>query len=142
MGEHYAYPTAGLTMKFFIAVAVTICSTFMNHDALAGSHWKPTPAQQSVLKTSEEETKTLLAILIYSAGLKCTPISYRRLGLDPGEGALYYIESCREDDYIVALERDEGATGVVLACPVLELATKRSCNSLNQSDFINPFPLP
>ncbi len=114
----------------------------MPGQASAGSHWRPTSAQQEVLRTSKEDTKTLLAILIYSAGMKCTPIRSRRLGLNPDDGILYYIETCREDDYIVALERDQGALSIVLACPVLELATKWNCKSLDASQFINPFPLP
>ena len=128
-------------MPLLRTVITAICLTLIGHQAVAGSHWRPTPAQQEVLKSTKVETKYVLAILINSVGFKCIPVSYRRLGLNPQTGELVYIERCQEDEYLVSLERDEGATGRILACPLLKLVSNVSCNALQPAHFINPFPL-
>ena len=99
-------------------------------------------AQQLILKLSKEETKATLALVVLSVGMECTPVSYRRLGLNSVDGALWYIIQCKENAYTVNINRDKGGTGTVLSCPMLKFVAKVDCDALSPSEHINPFPLP
>ncbi len=128
-------------MKYMLTGTAAIFLTIMTHQVLADSHWRPTPAQKIILRMSKEDTKAMLAQILNGVDYPCTPISYRRLGLERTSGNLVYIEKCQEDEYVIDIKRNEGGSTTSLDCPLLKLTAKVNCENLQPSMYINPFPL-
>ena len=129
-------------MNNMLTGTAAIFLTIMTHQVLADSHWRPTPAQEIILRMSKEDTKATLAQILNGVDYPCTPISYRRLGLEPTAGNLVYIEKCREGEYVIDIKRNEGGSTSSMDCPFLKSVARVNCDNLQPSMYINPFPLP
>ncbi len=128
-------------MKNLFTGTAAIFLIITAHQALADSHWRPTPVQKIILRMTTEDTKATLAQILNGMDYPCTPIRYRRLGLESFSGNLVYVEKCHEDEYVMTIRRGEGGSTSALDCPTLKWVAKMNCDDLQPSMYINPFPL-
>ena len=101
--------------------------------------WTPSAAQKKIVRLSETRTFALLIRMVKKSGQKCDgPLNHQMLGLYEGDGTLWYILNCGNDDFIIYIPRRERAITKVISCSELRKTHKISCSPLRPEYFINP----
>lgn len=109
--------------------------------ALAEPQWRPTPGQRAILAMSAADTLAILGRVARSVaeGRDCREKSYRRLGLDPDDGELYYLVRCESGaEFAVRVKRDAGGSTGVMSCDLLKVVAGTDCRDLRPEDYIDP----
>ncbi len=100
-------------VRLLIAAAVLLASSAVTN---ADQHWRPTEAQQEIIDLRVADTLRLLGEIVQSTldNYQCQAKTFRRLGLSPAGGELYYLVRCADSEqYTIRVRRD--ATGQLMA---------------------------
>jgi hypothetical protein len=102
-------------------------------EAAGAEAWEPTPAQQQMLGMEIPETLRTLGQMLRSSGVACEEKSYRRLGLNPDDGNLYYVTFCGESrNYLVRVRRDEKGSWGAMDCHALKTMSGLNCETMKK----------
>ncbi len=124
--------------RSLIAAAVLLASSAV---ANADQHWRPTEAQREIIELPRADTLRLLGEIVRSTpdNYRCQEKTYRRLGLSPADGELYYLVSCADSEqYTIRVRRDAAAATGVMSCTFLETLNIK-CDAMSRTDYLHPF---
>ena len=94
---------------------------------------QPTEAQDKMLRMGIHETLAALGRMVRAAGVDCRESSYRRLGLNPNDGNLYYVVFCSETEgYLVRIRRDAAGSSGVMSCRAFQTMSGRNCATVRK----------
>ncbi len=130
------YPAA--MVRLLIAAAVLLASTAVTN---ADQHWRPTEAQLEIIELPRADTLRRLGEIVESApdNYRCRAKAYRRFGLSPAEGELYYLVRCADSKrYTIRVRRDATGTTGVMSCTILE-TLNINCDAMSPADYLHPF---
>ncbi len=130
------YPA--VMVRLLIAAAVLLASTAVTN---ADQHWRPTEAQLEILELPGPATLRRLGEIVESApdNYRCRAKAYRRFGLSPAEGELYYLVRCADSKrYTIRVRRDATGTTGVMSCTILE-TLNINCDAMSPADYLHPF---
>jgi len=108
--------------------------------AAADNHWRPTAIQWEILGMSRQDTLHALGTVVRSTpdSFRCYETTYRRLGLMPSTGELYYVVSCSGGEkYTVNIAWDSVGSTSVMDCAFLKVLNI-NCDTLDSSEYIQP----
>ena len=124
--------------QILIAAAVLLASTAVTN---ADQHWRPTEVQLEILELPGPATLRRLGEIVESApdNYRCRAKAFRRLGLSPAEGELYYLVRCADSErYTIRVRRDATGTTGVMSCTFLETLNIQ-CDAMRHTDYLHPF---
>jgi hypothetical protein len=130
------YPA--VMVRLLIAAAVLPASTAVTN---ADQHWRPTEAQLEIVELPGPTTLRRLGEIVESApdNYRCRAKAFRRLGLSPAEGELYYLVRCADSErYTIRVRRDATGTTGVMSCTFLE-TLNINCDAMSPADYLHPF---
>jgi hypothetical protein len=130
------YPA--VMVRLLIAAAVLLASTAVTN---ADQHWRPTEVQLEILELPGPATLRRLGEIVESApdNYRCRAKAFRRLGLSPAEGELYYLVRCADSErYTIRVRRDATGTTGVMSCTILE-TLNINCDAMSPADYLHPF---
>ncbi len=130
------YPA--VMVRLLIAAAVLLASTAVTN---ADQHWRPTEAQLEILELPGPATLRRLGGIVESApdNYRCRAKAYRRFGLSPAEGELYYLVRCADSErYTIRVRRDATGTTGVMSCTILE-TLNINCDAMSPASYLHPF---
>ena len=130
------YPA--VMVRLLIAAAVLLASTAVTN---ADQHWRPTEAQLEIIELPRAGTLLRLGEIVESAphNYRCRVKAYRRFGLSPTEGELYYLVRCADSKrYTIRVRRDATGTTGVMSCTILE-TLNINCDAMSPADYLHPF---
>jgi len=130
------YPA--VMVRLLIAAAVLLASTAVTN---ADQHWRPTEAQLEIVELPGPATLRRLGEIVESApdNYRCRAKAFRRLGLSPAEGELYYLVRCADSErYTIRVRRDATGTTGVMSCTILE-TLNINCDAMSPADYLHPF---
>ncbi len=130
------YPAA--MVRLLIAAAVLLASSAVTN---ADQHWRPTEAQLEIVELPGPTTLRRLGEIVESApdNYRCRAKAFRRLGLSPAEGELYYLVRCADSErYTIRVRRDATGTTGVMSCTILE-TLNINCDAMSPADYLHPF---
>ena len=125
-------------VRLLIAAAVLLASTAVTN---ADQHWRPTEAQLEIIELPRADTLRRLGEIVESApdNYRCRAKAFRRLGLSPAEGELYYLVRCAASErYTIRVRRDATGTTGVMSCTILE-TLNINCDAMSPADYLHPF---
>jgi hypothetical protein len=125
-------------VRLLIAAAVLLASTAVTN---ADQHWRPTEVQLEILELPGPATLRRLGEIVESApdNYRCRAKAFRRLGLSPAEGELYYLVRCADSErYTIRVRRDATGTTGVMSCTILE-TLNINCDAMSPADYLHPF---
>ncbi len=125
-------------VRLLIAAAVLLASTAVTN---ADQHWRPTEVQLEILELPGPATLRRLGGIVESApdNYRCRAKAFRRLGLSPAEGELYYLVRCADSErYTIRVRRDATGTTGVMSCTILE-TLNINCDAMSPADYLHPF---
>ena len=125
-------------VRLLIAAAVLLASTAVTN---ADQHWRPTEAQLEILELPGPATLRRLGEIVESApdNYRCRAKAFRRFGLSPAEGELYYLVRCADSErYTIRVRRDATGTTGVMSCTILE-TLNINCDAMSPADYLHPF---
>ncbi len=125
-------------VRLLIAAAVLLASTAVTN---ADQHWRPTEAQLEIVELPGPATLRRLGEIVESApdNYRCRAKAFRRLGLSPAEGELYYLVRCADSErYTIRVRRDATGTTGVMSCTILE-TLNINCDAMSPADYLHPF---
>ena len=125
-------------VRLLIAAAVLLASTAVTN---ADQHWRPTEAQLEIVELPGPTTLRRLGEIVESApdNYRCRAKAFRRLGLSPAEGELYYLVRCADSErYTIRVRRDATGTTGVMSCTILE-TLNINCDAMSPADYLHPF---
>ena len=112
---------------------VWLLLVFCGGEASAAEGWEPTPAQKQMLDMEIPETLEALGVMVRSSGIPCRESSYRRLGLNPDDGNLYYVLFCSESGtYLIRVRRDATGSWGAMDCKALKTMTGLNCATMEK----------
>ncbi len=130
------YPAA--MVRLLIAAAVLLASSAVTN---ADQHWRPTEAQLEIIELPRADTLLRLGEIVESApdNYRCRAKAFRRLGLSPAEGELYYLVRCADSErYTIRVRRDATGTTGVMSCTFLE-TLNINCDAMSPASYLHPF---
>ena len=125
-------------VRLLIAAAVLLASTAVTN---ADQHWRPTEAQLEIVELPGPATLRRLGEIVESApdNYRCRAKAFRRLGLSPAEGELYYLVRCADSErYTIRVRRDATGTTGVMSCTFLE-TLNINCDAMSPASYLHPF---
>jgi hypothetical protein len=130
------YPA--VMVRLLIAAAVLLASSAVTN---ADQHWRPTEAQLEIIELPRADTLLRLGEIVESApdNYRCRAKAYRRFGLSPAEGELYYLVRCADSErYTIRVRRDATGTTGVMSCTFLE-TLNINCDAVSPATYLHPF---
>ncbi len=124
--------------RILIAAAVLLASSAVTN---ADQHWRPTEAQLEIVELPGPATLRRLGEIVESApdNYRCRAKAFRRLGLSPAEGELYYLVTCADNErYTIRVRRDATGTTGVMSCTFLE-TLNINCDAMSPASYLHPF---
>jgi hypothetical protein len=138
--------------RLLIAAAVLLASTAVTN---ADQHWRPTESQLEILELPGPAILRRLGEIVESApailrrlgeivesapdNYRCRAKAFRRLGLSPAEGELYYLVRCADSErYTIRVRRDATGTTGVMSCTFLE-TLNINCDAMSPASYLHPF---
>ena len=120
-----------------ILIAAALCAGLAG-PAMADGHWRgPTAFQQEVSALPRDYTLGFLGMFVKDAGFRCEPSTYRRFGISPVDGQLYYSVECPPwDTYVILIPRDENRSVRVMSCHTFQAMMDMTCDEIDPAEFI------